>query len=94
MVRIALTVLVIASSNSHLYAQWEGKEKLLEAHEAGEPPWKLLFDEIGSYFDERFGSDWQEKDKSFWIEFERINQISKGIQERIKHDKKIIDKGI
>jgi CheY-like chemotaxis protein len=69
-------------------------EKLLEAHEAGEPPWKLLFDEIGSYFDERFGSDWQEKDKSFWIEFERINQISKGIQERIKHDKKIIDKGI
>ena len=69
-------------------------EKLLKAHETGEPPWKLLFDEIGGYFDERFGSDWKEKDKSFWTEFEWINQISKGIQERIKHDKKIIDKGI
>jgi len=69
-------------------------EKLLGAYEKGEPPWKLLFDEIGSYFDERFGPDWREKEQAFWNEFDRTNQIGKGIQERIKHDKKIIDKGV
>jgi DNA-binding response OmpR family regulator len=67
---------------------------LLEAHERGEPPWKLLFDRLGSYFEKRFGPDWQTKDREFWSEFSRNYQISKGIQERLKHDPRIRDKGI
>jgi DNA-binding response OmpR family regulator len=69
-------------------------EDLLTAHEQGRPPWKLLFDKLGHYFNERFGPAWQEKDKEFWTEFSRNYQISKGIQERLKHDERIIDKGI
>jgi DNA-binding response OmpR family regulator len=67
---------------------------LLEAFHRGEPPWKLLFDKLGNFFDERFGSDWKEKDRDFWTEFSRTYQIGKGIQERLKHDRRILDKGI
>lgn len=67
---------------------------LLGAHERGEAPWKLLFEKLGEYFDERFGPDWKEKDQEFWSEFSRTYQIGKGIQERLKHDKRILDKGI
>ena len=67
---------------------------LLEAYHRGEPPWKLLFAKLGDYFDKRFGSDWKEKDRDFWSEFSRSFQIGKGIQERLKYDRKIIDKGI
>lgn len=67
---------------------------LLEAHERGEPTWKLLFDRLGGYFDKRFGPDWQAKDRAFWSEFSRNYQIGKGIQERLKHDPRILDKGI
>ena len=67
---------------------------LLQAYYRGEPPWKLLFDKLGNYFNKRFGPDWKEKDREFWSEFSRSYQIGKGIQERLKHDRKIIDKGI
>ncbi len=67
---------------------------LLESYERGEPPWKLLFDRLGGYFNKRFGPDWQAKDQEFWSEFSRTYQIGKGIQERLKHDPKILDKGI
>ncbi|MGD9135788.1 MAG: response regulator [Desulfobacterales bacterium] len=67
---------------------------LLAAFYRGEPPWKLLFDKLGDFFDERFGPEWKAKDHEFWSEFSRNYQISKGIQERLKHDQKIIDKGI
>jgi DNA-binding response OmpR family regulator len=67
---------------------------LLEAYERGEAPWKLLFEKLGSYFDKRFGPDWKSKDKDFWSEFSRTYQIGKGIQERLKHDPRILDKGI
>ena len=67
---------------------------ILSAHEQGKPPWKLLFDKLGDYFDERFGPDWKEKDKDFWSDFSRTYQVSKGIQKRLLHDKKIRDKGI
>jgi CheY-like chemotaxis protein len=67
---------------------------LLGAHERGEPHWKLLFDRLGDYFDERFGENWKDKHKDFWAEFNRTFQIGRGIQERLKHDKKILDKGI
>ena len=68
--------------------------ELLAAYHRGEPPWKLLFEKLGDYFDQRFGPEWKEKDRDFWSHFSRSYQISKGIQERLKHDPKIIDKGI
>jgi DNA-binding response OmpR family regulator len=67
---------------------------LLGAYHRGEPPWKLLFEKLGQYFDERFGADWKEKDREFWSEFSRTYQIGKGIQERLKHDERILGKGI
>jgi CheY-like chemotaxis protein len=67
---------------------------LLGAYHSGEPPWKLLFEKLGQYFDERFGADWKEKDREFWSEFSRTYQIGKGIQERLKHDERILGKGI
>ncbi len=68
--------------------------RLLEAYDRGEPPWKLLFEKLGAYFDKRFGPGWQAKDREFWSEFSRNYQIGKGIQERLKHDPRILDKGI
>jgi len=68
--------------------------KLLSAHERGEPPWKLLFEILGDYFNERFGPEWKSKDREFWSEFGRTYQVGKGIQERLMHDKLILDKGI
>ena len=67
---------------------------LLGAYRKGEPPWKLLFEKLGDFFDKRFGSEWKAKDQEFWSEFSRNYQVGKGIQERLKHDPKIIDKGI
>jgi DNA-binding response OmpR family regulator len=67
---------------------------LLESFERGEPPWKLLFEKLGDYFDKRFGPDWKAKDREFWSEFSQTYQIGKGIQERIKHDPRVLDKGI
>ena len=67
---------------------------ILGAHHRGEPPWRLLFEKLGDYFDRRFGPDWKEKDREFWSEFSRTFSIGKGIQERLKHDKRIRDKGI
>jgi DNA-binding response OmpR family regulator len=67
---------------------------LLSAHDRGEPAWKLLFDKLGEYFDNRFGPGWKEKDKQFWSEFSRTHQVGKGIQERLRHDRRMLDKGI
>ena len=69
-------------------------DSILGAYQRGEPPWKLLFEKLGDYFDRRFGPDWKEKDREFWSEFSRNYSIGKGIQERLKHDKNIRDKGI
>jgi hypothetical protein len=67
---------------------------LMGCFERGEPPWKLLFEKLGDYFDKRFGPDWKAKDREFWSEFSRTYQIGKGIQERLKHDTRILEKGI
>ena len=69
-------------------------EDLLAAQATGKPPWKLLFDKLGPYFDERFGPDWKAKDKTFWSDFSRNWEVGRGIQERLKHDKRLLDKGI
>jgi CheY-like chemotaxis protein len=67
-------------------------QELFGAHEKGKAPWKLLFEKLGKYFDERFGKGWQDKDKEFWSDFSRTYQIGKGIQERLKHDGRVKDK--
>ena len=69
-------------------------EELLAAREQGKPPWKLLFEKLGDYFDERFGPGWKEKEREFWSEFSRTYQVGKGIQERLKHDERIMGKGV
>jgi len=69
-------------------------EELLGAYRKGEPPWKLLFEKLGDFFDKRFGSQWRKTDQEFWSEFSRSYQIGKGIQERLKSDRNIVDKGI
>ncbi|UCF93254.1 MAG: response regulator [Desulfobacterales bacterium] len=68
-------------------------DALLGAQARGEPPWKLLFDKLGDYFDRRFGPDWKKKDREFWSEFSRTYQIGRGIQRRLEHDKRLLDKG-
>ena len=69
-------------------------DALLAAQAAGKPPWKLLFDKLGAYFDERFGPDWKTTDETFWSDFSRTWEVGRGIQERLKHDKRLLDKGI
>ncbi|VBB41761.1 Response regulator receiver domain protein [uncultured Desulfatiglans sp.] len=69
-------------------------DELLTALAAGKPTWQVLFDKLGGYFDDKFGPDWKAKDKEFWSEFSRTYHISKGIQSRLKHDKRILSKGI
>lgn len=67
---------------------------LLGAHDRGEPTWKLLFEKLGSYFDERFGPDWKAKDQEFWSDFSRTYHIGKGIQQRLLHDERLLGRGI
>ena len=67
---------------------------IFRAHEQGEPPWKLLFQRLGQYFDERFGPGWKDKEKSFWSEFEITYQVGKGMEERLMHDERVTGKGI
>ncbi len=67
---------------------------LLEAHDKGEPPWKLLFEKLGDYFDERFGPDWKKKDEAFWTGFNRTYQVGRGIQQRLMSDENIRGKGV
>jgi len=69
-------------------------ERLLLAHNRGEPSWKLVFEELADYFNERFGPDWKKKDHAFWNNFDRNYQVSRGIGERLLHNRKILDKGI
>ena len=68
--------------------------ELLEAMQKGNPTWKLLFDKLGDFFDQKFGRGWREKDREFWSEFSRTYQIGKGIQSRLSHDERIASKGI
>jgi CheY-like chemotaxis protein len=41
----------------------------------GKPVWKKLFDRLGSYFNKRFGPDWQERDKFFEEFLEDVRSI-------------------
>lgn len=67
-------------------------DALLGAYLRGEPPWRLLFDNLGAYFDERFGPDWKKNDISFWESFDRSFQVGRGIQKRLMQDDRIRSK--
>ena len=67
--------------------------ELFGAYQEGTPPWKLLFEKLGDYFNDRFGENWKEKEQEFWSEFGRNYQIGKGIQARLQHDERILRKG-
>ncbi|MBC8394964.1 MAG: hypothetical protein H8E17_20645 [Deltaproteobacteria bacterium] len=41
------------------------------------------FVRLNSFFDKRFGSGWQNKDKKFWEEFDKTFEISKDELEKI-----------
>jgi CheY-like chemotaxis protein len=69
-------------------------EELLAAQAAGKPPWKFVFDELGTYFDERFGPDWKAKNEAFWSDLTRNWAVGRGIQERLKHDGRLRDKEV
>ena len=68
--------------------------ELLGAHNDGKPTWKLLFEKLGNHFNQRFGKGWKNDNKDFWNDYEKNWEVSRGIQERLLHDKKIIDKGV
>jgi len=42
---------------------------VLEAKEKGESSWWRWLDRLGSYYEKKFGREWQEKDKEFWRNF-------------------------
>jgi DNA-binding NtrC family response regulator len=42
---------------------------ILEAKEKGKSSWWRWIDRLGSYYEEKFGRDWQNKDKDFWRNF-------------------------
>ena len=68
--------------------------RLMGAHEKGEPTWKMLFELLGDYFDKRFGPGWKNEHKAFWDEFDQTYGIGRGIQQRLLHDDRVKDKGI
>lgn len=42
---------------------------VLEARAKGKHVWWRWFDRLGNYLENKFGPDWQEKDKEFWERF-------------------------
>jgi DNA-binding NtrC family response regulator len=42
---------------------------VLEAKEQGKSPWVRWYDRIGSFFEKKFGPQWQEDEKEFWEKF-------------------------
>ena len=42
---------------------------ILEAKEKGKNFWWRWFDRFASYYDKKFGPDWQDHDKKFWTRF-------------------------
>ncbi len=69
-------------------------EELLGAKDEGKPPWKLLFNKLGSFFDERFGPNWKKNEEPFWSDFTRTWEVGQGIKARLKYDERLLDKKI
>ena len=43
--------------------------EILEAREKGQNTWSRWYDRMGSFFEKRFGKDWQKTDDEFWEKF-------------------------
>ncbi len=69
-------------------------EEFMGARNDGRPTWKLLFEKLGNHFDLRFGDNWKDENRDFWDEFEQNWTVSRGIQERLRHNPDILSKGI
>jgi CheY-like chemotaxis protein len=81
-------------SKEHLSELDSLLDELMGEKSKGRPTWKILFEKLGNHFNQRFGKGWKNENRDFWDEFEKNWEISKGIQERLRHKKNIIDKGI
>ena len=44
-------------------------EDILEAQEKGKSTWGRWYDRMGSFFEKKFGPDWQNDEKEFWEKF-------------------------
>jgi DNA-binding NtrC family response regulator len=44
---------------------------ILEAQEKGKSLWSRWLDRLGSYYEKKFGEEWQGKEKDFWLNFPR-----------------------
>ena len=42
---------------------------ILDAKEKGKSTWGRWYDKLGSFFEKKFGEDWQKDDKEFWKNF-------------------------
>jgi len=42
---------------------------VLEAKEQGKSPWVRWYDRLGSFFERKFGENWQKDDPEFWKKF-------------------------
>jgi DNA-binding NtrC family response regulator len=42
---------------------------VLEAKEQGKSPWARWYDRLGSFFEKKFGENWQKDDPEFWKKF-------------------------
>ncbi len=52
-------------------------EEIFHAMEQGIEKSGTWFARLSSFFDERFGHGWKNKDKKFWSEFDKTYQVSK-----------------
>jgi len=42
---------------------------IMDAREKGKNPWTRWYDRMGSFFEKKFGADWQQSDQEFWKKF-------------------------
>lgn len=67
---------------------------LFDAEARGVPAWKLLFERLGDFFDQRFGAGWRESHQDFWADFERTYSVGRGISARLLRDDALRDKTV
>jgi DNA-binding NtrC family response regulator len=58
-------------------------EEIFQAQEKGVEKSGNWFARLSSFFDERFGYGWKNKDKKFWSEFDKTYKVSKDELERL-----------
>jgi hypothetical protein len=58
-------------------------KEIFVAQEMGVEKSGNWFARLSSFFDERFGSGWKNKDKKFWNEFDKSFKVSKDDLEKI-----------